>query len=370
MNSLLKSWCCVLLGGFPLAAFCQIIPEQDSVYRGNAGGLAVEHKQNSAKGTIDHFVSFYPINTDPYVRYSTPMYSKEKILFEASPDVRISFLNNIYEGLEDHKKHTRAYYLHFRPVLRMYNENSKPVKTPSTPILLGTQHLWIQARGEAQELRYKFRMYAFSLESGHYSNGQNQGAFTDKYEDGSPESEAIYNTIGPKTNLSEILNRKSGNFSTNLTELKGSIRFLKTDPAYRIIRSHKVTLGATHYHNRLLFLFDLGGYSPNDIKIYGRWLTHYEYEFSNTPASWNGMRYSIAEHVEIIHGAHPWVEPFRLDTRFTLFPFKRMNDFGFVINYIWGHDNYNYRFVDHGSQFGVGLSWSVFPPFKLNKPYR
>jgi hypothetical protein len=37
--------------------------------------------------------------------------------------------------------------------------------------------------------------------------------------------------------------------------------------------------------------------------MYGRWLTHYEYEFSNTPTSWNGMQYTISEHIEIIPGA-------------------------------------------------------------------
>ena len=323
------------------------------------------------RGSVLFFSSFYPVNTDPYVAYKTPMYSKEKILFEASPEVRINFYNSIYSGLIDHRKHTEAYYLHFRPVLRMFAEDSKPVKTPSTPILLGTQHLWINYLGKNNPLkRHEFHMYALSFETGHYSNGQNGGAFTGEFTDGTPESEAKYDEIDSKTNLSAILNRKNGNFSTNLTELKGNIRLIRVDDDFLIRRSHTITLGETMYHNLLLGVFDVGGYSKNDIKIYGRWRTQAGYEYMCSPVSWKGKRFAISEGFEYIHGAHPWVEPLRFDTKLTFFPFPRMTDFGFAISHTWGHDNYNYRFVDHGHQVSIGLTWSIFPPFIIQPPFK
>ena len=355
----------------PTLAFCQI----DTV-KSNAGpaksplGARSPEVGDSipspavATNSLRYFIGFFPINTDPYFGYRTPMYKSEPILFEASPEVRISIYNNIFKGLSSHKKHTHAEYIHFRTVLRMYNENSNPVKTASTPILLGTQQLWTFA--DAAD-KTKFRLWALSFETGHYSNGQSGGAFSEVYADGSKESEAIYNTIAPESNLSAMLNRKNGNFSTNLTELKGNVRLVKTDANSLMKRTHSFTLGATLYHNLMLGLINLGGYTKNDIAIYGRWQTHYAYEYINT---YKGVRYALSEQLEVIHGAHPWVEPLRFDTKFTVYPIKNVADLGLAFNWIWGHDNYNYRFVDHGHQFGISLTWSVFPPINLEKPYR
>lgn len=321
------------------------------------------------RGSIINFVDFYPINTDPYIGWKSNMTDKETILFETNPEVRISLYNNFVAGMNEGRFHTSAYYIHFRPQLRMFSENSSPVKTISTPILLGTQHAFLFNRYQSDGTLDDFKrsILSFSFETGHYSNGQKMGAFTEAYEDGSPESEAIYNTITPTTNLSDILNRNSGNFSTNLTEIRVNYRANKLDSNAIPVRTHSITFGGTLYHNRLLYLFNLGGYSANDIKIYGRIRLNAGYEYVNYLPFFRKVRYALAENIERIFNAHPFVEPMRFETSVTVYPFPEIGDLGFFLSHTWGHDNYNYRFVDSGHQFGIGASFSVFPPFTLKQ---
>lgn len=305
------------------------------------------------RAQITH-TNYYPIGDDPNISYKTSMVKYETILFEANPIVRYSFFNNIYKFTDPPSRTSRhkwATYVSYRPELRMYTDNSLPVRTPSYRILLGTQQIWRVRDND---------MFGISFESGHYSNGQDGGAFTDKYPDGSPESEAIYNTITPSTDLSAILNRKSANFSTDLTEVIFNYRFNKVDGEHIPIQTHSIKIGATLYHDRFLFIGNFGGYSDNDIKIYGKWRTNIGYQFIKTlSCKW---RYALSENIETIYGAHPSVQPWRFETIATMYPFKNMTDLGIFTSFVWGHDNYNYRFVDSGSQWGLGISWNLFPP--------
>ncbi|OOQ59083.1 hypothetical protein [Mucilaginibacter pedocola] len=311
-----------------------------------------------AQESSSQYFNFYPIGDEPNLGYKTSMVKSEKILFEANPTMRFSFYNNIYRKLiRDEKKGMQAWYVSFRPQLRMYTDNSLPVRTPSYRILLGTQRLFRISKNN---------LLAISLESGHYSNGQDGGAFTTQYPDGSQESEAIYNTITPTTNLSEILNRRSGNFSTDLTELIVNYRInTKLDDNCAPKETHVLKAGAVLYHNYLFGIADIGGYTPNDIKIYGRWRTQVGYQYIRVIKNGN-MRYSLAGNLEAIHGAHPSVEDLRLELTASLYPFKGTPQLGFFGSFIGGHDNYNYRFVDSGTQGFFGITWAIFPPVTIH----
>jgi len=70
---------------------------------------------------------------------------------------------------------------------------------------------------------------------------------------------------------------------------------------------------------------------------------------------------------EVIIGAHPHVNPLRMETSVTYYPLQAAKSLGFVLSYIYGHDNYNYRFVDAGHQVAVGVSYDLFPPVKLSQ---
>lgn len=304
----------------------------------------------------DKYQAYYPIGDDPNVEWKSTMTSAKKyetILFEANPIVRYSIINNIYKLANQKNGYVKAWYVSFRPQLRMYTENSLPVKTPSYKILAGTQHFWRV---------FDKDLIGFSLESGHYSNGQNGGAFTDKYADDSPESNAIYKTITPSTDLSSILNRKSANFSTDLTELIGNIRFNKLDSSFVPLITNSFKLGGVLYHDKVFGVFDAGGYSDDDIKIYGKFRLIGGYQYTQ---QLKNLRYAVTFNFERIFNAHRSVEPWRAEVIATLYPLKCTPDFGVFVTGIAGHDNYNYRFVDSGHQFGIGILWTLFPPIKI-----
>jgi len=313
------------------------------------------------------FTEIYPFGDDPNIRYMTSYTTQETILFEANPIMRYSVFNNFLSGFMSGNKHTQGWYVAFKPQLRMYNSNSKPVKMPSYRILLGTQHMFQLPCKDKQEVK----MCGFSLESGHYSNGQNHSSFSEDYEDESPEGNAIYETITPSTNLSGILNRSSGNFSTNLTELLVNYRKYKLDGDLVGKSMCSFTLGYMLYHNYFLGIGNFGGYTQNDIKIYGRNRYSLSGELMRTIQSGKlkDIRFSAKQTFEYIDNPHQSVEKLRSETILTIYPFKTAKTLGIITSYIYGHDNYNYRFVDHGNQFSVGITWCQFPPVQMKNAF-
>jgi hypothetical protein len=316
--------------------------------------MAFAGSNAQGKGEND-YLHFYPIGQGSNLCYKTSYVKSETILFEANPLVRYSFANNIKKGLANDSDHVRAWYISVRPQWRMYTDNSLPVKMPTNIALLGTQHLW----------RHKKKNFlAVSLETGHYSNGQSGCAFAEGIEDGTAKCDSVYNLITDQTDLSRMLNRRNGNYSTNLTEVIANYRFNTLDDDEVPKAVHSISAGATFYHDKLfIFLFDIGGYSDADIKIYGRVRYHLGYERIKNFSE--GRRWSFAENIELIQKPHDSVNPFRSETIFTVYPHPLAKAFGYFLAYTFGHDNYNFRFVDSGHQVTFGITWTGFPPFAI-----
>ena len=311
--------------------------------------------------SFNDYAKFYPIGDDPNIRLLTSYTKQEAILFEANPLLRLSFYNNFMKGLLNENKHTQAWYISFKPQLRMYTDNSLPVKTPSYRTFIGTQHLY--SINVDDEISKKF--WGFSLESGHYSNGQSGCAFSEDFSDGTSECDNVYSTINSSTNLSEILNRRSGNFSTNLTKIVLNYRTYILDDDFLPKQSHSINFGYTLYHDKFLGVGDFGGYSNEDITIYGKHRFIGEYEIMNVFKKNTEKRYTVKQKIEFITNPHNSVEPLRLETMLSIYPFPKSKSLGILFSYIYGHDNYNYRFLDSGSQISIGITWSQFPPFTL-----
>lgn len=317
------------------------------------------------------FQAVYPIGENPSIGYKSNMYPKqEKILFEANPILRMPIYNSIRRGLMNAEQGTvgSTLYINFKPQFRMYHDVSKPVRMPSYRIsILGYQQLI--RLPEFNNSKEQF--LAFAVESGHYSNGQSRSAFSSEFEDGSVESKALYQTITDNSNLSEMLNRKDGNFSTNYTEvfLKYKLILDLNDDTYIPNSDAYLQLGYNRYHNRLLFLANLGGYTEEDIKIFGKNRFYFdmgymkriqENTFFNQKLKID--RFQVDLKTEIINKPHPSVNPFRMDLTGTLY---FQNDVGIFLSGIYGHDNYNYRFVDKGKQIFVGITFDIFPPMEI-----
>lgn len=327
-------------------------------------------QDDSQNNVRDVFKQLYPIGDNPNIGYKTSMVpKKETILFEANPILRMSLYNNMYDSIVGRKSQATALYLGFRPQLRMYSDRSKPVKMPSYRIsILGFQKLFrLKMEGESQSF------FAFSLESGHYSNGQSRCAYNSDIDDGTVSCDSVFATLTPTSNLSDLLNRSSGNFSTNYTEIIANYQLIcETDNYYVPKTRMSVKLGYTRYHDLLLGLADIGGYSADDIKIYGKNRIQAGAEFVHAIPKRNCLkkclkidRYSLSTAIEYISKPHPWVNPMRFEATGTVY---WSNNLGFFISFITGHDNYNYRFVDSGSQIFTGITFDVFPPIPFNPP--
>lgn len=301
------------------------------------------------------FSQLYPIRDNPTVGFRTSYNGKEFLMFDVHPVLSLSIYNNFKNQLKAGKFFSQGYCFNFRPQFRMYKEKSTPVKMPSYKVMIGLQHLY---RISEKHLG------SYSIESGHYSNGQSGATLlSDGSRDLSPQSDSAWAAITPQSNLSDLINRRDGDFSTNLSELMVNYRYIPTLDAFsRPQQVHSFTTGFVYYHNRMFGLLKFGGNTPAAFAIYGRWRFLFSYAYSYNWKS--GYRMTFSENMEVIQGAHPSVNPFRSVLQATFF---LPQSIGFYVNYIYGHDDYNLRFVDSGHQFGVGLTWDIFPPIEIGK---
>ncbi|MAZ71578.1 MAG: hypothetical protein CMC70_00375, partial [Flavobacteriaceae bacterium] len=174
------------------------------------------------------------------------------------------------------------------------------------------------------------------------------------------EGQAVYETITDDTNLAEILNRKTGNFSTNLTRISFNYRQNKFIDNSIPKRIHSYTVTYQLYHDNFFGIIDFGGYNPKDIDIFGRHRLEANYEYT---FYWKGMRMVAGQDVFLQLGAHPSVTPYRSQTKLIVHPWN--TDLGFFGQFDFGFDDYNYRFVDDFPRFSFGISWDWFTPFLL-----
>lgn len=321
-------------------------------------------------GYAQFTAQYFPIGEEPNIRWMSSYTPQESILFEANPTVRFSFFNNIADTLRKKEHHSETWYVAVRPKLRMYTDNSLPVKTPSYRVFFGTQHMFMLPGSQPDTGKLEF--ISFSMESGHYSNGQSGCAFSKDIQDETLACDSVYSLITPQSDLSDILNRETGNFSTNMTEVILDYRKYKIGTDNVPISMNAYKFGYTLFHDRFLFLGNFGGHSSQDIAIYGRHRLLAGYERMDI-WKWKketDFRISFKQTMEFIADPHEHVNPFRFESMITVYPIPASPAVGFLISYIYGHDNYNYRFVDSGHQVSFGVSWDQFPPFPLMRKNR
>lgn len=244
-----------------------------------------------------------------------------------------------------------AVYLAFQPEFRIYNEESKPFKTPSYKLLIGWQKI-IKTNQD--------NFLTAAIESGHYSNGQAGSAFNTQFDDDSPEIRALYESFTDDTDLAALLNRQTGNFFTNLTRLSINYRLNKFSAQNIPQRIHSMTATYQLYHDKFLGVADFGGYNPEDIDIYGRHSVELIYEYTGY---YKHIRYTLSELATYNFGSHPSSNPLRSETSFLIYKF--INDFGFMAQLAVGRDDYNYRFLDSFTRFSMGITWDWFTPFVI-----
>ncbi len=298
------------------------------------------------------FKDYYPISVRPFLSGGIGNNPYETILLDAKPVVYYGLYNDIRRSLtRDTIRTGDAVYVSIQPQLRIYSGESRPVKTPSYKVLLGWQRILNTSNDN---------FITAAIETGHYSNGQSGAAFSTLFEDGSVDGDAIYNTITDDTNLAAILNRTNGNFSTNLTRLSLNYRINNFDETNKPTEVHSFTLSYQLYHDRFMGLFTFGGYNPNDIGIYGRSQIEMGYEFIGY---FKNMRYSLGQKVLLHFNSHPSAKFYRSESTAVIYPWD--SDLGFMAQFSFGFDDYNYRFVDHFPRLSIGVTWDWFTPFVI-----
>ena len=65
---------------------------------------------------------------------------------------------------------------------------------------------------------------------------------------------------------------------------------------------------------------------------------------------------------EYITNPHTSVQRMRVELTANIY---LENNLGFFISGVYGHDNYNYRFVDSGFQMYGGINFDIFPRIQL-----
>ena len=328
--------------------------------------LFVLVSSNACLAQYEHYSHVYPIGQDPNIRWLSNYSSYEKIQFEANPIIKFSFYNNFVKRLPDTTKlHSMAQYLDFSPQFRLYKEESQPIKTPCYRIFLGTQHMFRLRSRQADVSQF----IGFAYQTGHYSNGQSKCSFAEGKYDGGRVCDSIYQQINDDTDLSALLNRETGNFSVNLTEIILNYRFNKLGSATYAKQAHSISVGYVAYHKGMLGFIDVDLVSDVDLKILGQHRISFAYEytlaFKLSRRSNVYQRIRLKQTMEVIVGAHPHINPLRLESMATFYPASTVSALGLAFSYIYGHDNYNYRVVDSGQQFSIGLTWDLFPPIKL-----
>lgn len=261
----------------------------------------------------------------------------------------------------------------------MFSDSSLPVKTPSYDISLGYQALLdvniLNCDTNNKNVR---EFFGYAFESGHYSNGQSFGMFYKRnldgtkqsFRDGSKENDSIYSNINSNTDLSEILNRENGEFSTNYLNVKLSYKYFNLGKNNFYTNMHSISFGMNVYQNSFLFFIPTktGGIEERDKSIYGTKIFKIEYEYLH---NFNEkFQLSTQLKYEGINGAHETVNPHRFEGIISLYPFPIgcldfSENIGVSFSLIRGHDNYNIRFVDSGNQFAIGLNWRVLPRLQM-----
>lgn len=352
----------------------QVNPFPDPV---PAPGNQLEHKTSTDLAYYP--LNFYPIGNPLSIGYLGNLKAApETYLFEAQPVVKLPFFNNIYKNMrrkqpdanaafcDKLKLATHAAYASFRPQLRMFDDASMPVKTPSYQIGIGYQHFF--ALNEADQYGSinggKSRRYlAIAFETGHYSNGQSGAAFDENLIDGTPAADSLYRNINDHTDLAAILNRNSGNFSTNYTEVL--VKYLQVGSIKNnyAMDWYSVEAGWTRYHDRLLYMIPIGGYTENDIALYGRNFYHLNLEYMYRFRKKGFIdRVKLNVNYEYLYKPHASVTRSRIEIIPAAY---HKSNVGIYAKLAFGHDNYNYRFVDNISHWGIGLTYDLFPSLEF-----
>jgi hypothetical protein len=289
---------------------------------------------------------YQSLEETPFIGWSTPTGNdfNEKVMMEARPILKIPIIDNLSPVIAQDSTYQR-FSIIFDPHIRMLYKNSMPVTMPSYRAFISYA-----------PTRYVSSVKSFItpiFEHGHYSNGQ-AGCTFGSSEDADSSCQVLYSGLDD-LDLSEQLNRRSGEFSTNF--VRGRLKLMKVlgffEGTGMVEEALEVTLEYTRYINRL-FGFSVAGYNELDAEFYSmnRYLAevaghHYLMMFNEMTQ----LRYGVS--AQYLPSRHSEITPYTV----TLFgSFTYPSGLGVFAKVEKGQDLYNVRMVDDIFRVLIGIS--------------
>ena len=242
--------------------------------------------------------------------------------------------------------------------IRMFNERSAPVRTPSYMPRGNFQMIWARnlensmamARGERSAAWTNFRassvatvsLYETHVVVGHHSNGQDGCLYTNEVPSGDDCVEAPGG--GART-----INTKDGSFSTNYVRVGTNYRRNYLDEAGWSGLEWGVRFDVEYHPRRWV--------DPRIVDLYGRLREKVGFATASRGWRWCGRRAEISGSLEFIHGAPDDVSPVAKTAQLDCFPWDN-GGWGFFVRYYHGQDYYNIGFLRNISRVHAGATFN------------
>jgi hypothetical protein len=297
------------------------------------------------------------------------------LVFEAqvAPDVRIvdSFARALPRVLQPDRPRVFAYsaYGTFLLRVRMFDEDSNPVRTPSYMPKGTVQLAWMRNLSTVDPVKRRSTFIEGPVEMwlvhaipfGHHSNGQNGCLFTDEAR---VAGECVPVSPGPPG--PRVVNTENGSFSTNYVRAGLNYRRLYPrgdDPAdiRPLTRREWGVGGAVELHPTGY----VGGSISDELRpLYGA--TRLRGTADVVAGNWRapvpllkrvtcGRAWTEAT-IEYIHGAASAVDPVTVSAEAACMP-AGWGGSGVFVRYYRGQDYYNAAFLEHIQRVQVGITF-------------
>jgi hypothetical protein len=242
--------------------------------------------------------------------------------------------------------------------IRMFNERSAPVRTPSYMPRGNFQIIWARnlensmamARAGRSTSWASFRqssvttvsLYEAHVIVGHHSNGQDGCLYTNE----APQGDDCVEVPGASPRQ---INTKDGSFSTN---------FVRVGTNYR--RNYLDEAGWSGLEWG--FRFDVEYHprpwvDPRIVDLYGRLRERVGFATASRGWRWCRRRAEISGSLEFIHGAPEDVSPVATTAQVDCFPWDN-GGWGVFVRYYHGQDYYNIGFLRNISRLHAGATFN------------
>ena len=249
--------------------------------------------------------------------------------------------------------------------LRMFDQVSNPVRTPSYMPRGNFQVIWVRnlqpfvsafnAKTALASVAATQRVSVWEghLAVGHHSNGQDGCFFADQQ-----RIDLVCEPVEP-INADRPVNKHDGSFSTNYIRIGTNYRKNLLDEDLWAIKEYGFR-AEFEYHPRAWV-------DENMVDLYGRFRTKVAGTFATRQLRWCPKRAELEGGLEIIGGHPDSVWPVAVTARGSCFP-TRQGGWGIFVRYYGGQDYYNLGLLDNIQRVHVGATFNQSGFFRFRRP--